>query len=61
MTTIQVINYIASNPNFETVVIKDSDDRTPMQAIDCLSCEVFENDWMINSTLEKNVLLVYDK
>jgi hypothetical protein len=66
MNTLQLINYIASNPQFTNVVIKDNDDKTPMQAIECLSCEYennfdFNKDWRINSTLEKNTLLVYDK
>lgn len=60
MTTIKLINYIASHPEFKTIVLGDSDDRTPMQAIEILSSEVFENDWRINGTLEKNILLCYD-
>ena len=59
MTTLQLINFIASNPEFTTVVILDSDDRAPMQAIEFLSCETFDNVWRINTTLEKNTLLVY--
>lgn len=61
MKTIQLINYIASHPEFTNIVIKDMDDRTPMQAIECLSCETFDNVWAINGTLEKNTLLVYDQ
>lgn len=61
MTTLQLINYIASHPEFETIVLKDSDDATPLQAIERLSSEVFDNDWRINGTLEPKVLLCYDK
>jgi hypothetical protein len=61
MKTIQLINYIASHPEFTNVVIQDMDDKTPMQAIELLSCETFDNVWEINGTLEKNTLLVYNK
>lgn len=61
MTTIQLINYIASHPEFTNIVIKDMDDRTPMQAIECLSSETFDNIWAINGTLKKDTLLVHDK
>ena len=61
MNTIQVINHIARNPQYTNVVIQDSDDRTPMQAIELLSSETFDNVWVINGSLEKGTLLVYDK
>lgn len=60
MKTIQLINFIASHPEFTSIVIKDNDDKTPMQAIELLSSETFDNVWSINGTLEKNTLLVYD-
>ena len=60
MTTLQLINYIASHPEFETIVLKDSDDATPMQAIERLSSDVFHNEWRINGTIEPKVLLCYD-
>lgn len=60
MTTIQLINYIASHPEFINIVIKDMDDKTPMQAIEFLSSENYDNVWAINGTLEKGTLLVYD-
>lgn len=61
MTTLQLINYIARHPEYTTIVLKDSYDTTPMQAIEILSSNVFDNDWRINGTLETNVLLCYDK
>jgi hypothetical protein len=61
MKTIQLINYIASHPEFTNVVIKDMDDKKPMQAIELLSSESFDNIWAINGTLECGTLLVYDK
>ena len=63
MKAIHVINYIASNPNINNVVINSEDDKTPMQAIEYLSVVNFENnvaDFRINNTLEKGTLLVYD-
>jgi hypothetical protein len=59
MNTLQVINYIANHPEFTNIVIKDMDDRTPMEAIYCLSCEKFDISWRINGSLEKNTLLIY--
>ena len=61
MNTIQLINYISQNPQFNNIVIKDNDDKTPMQAIEFLSCDCHKvyDDWKINSSLEKNTLLVY--
>ena len=59
MTTLQLIHYIASHPEFEIIVLKDSDDMTPMQAIERLSSGVFDKDWRINGTLEPKVLLCY--
>jgi hypothetical protein len=61
MNTIQLIHYIASHPEFTNIVISDMDDKTPMNAIECLSSETYDNVWAINGTLEKNTLLVYDK
>ena len=60
MTTLQLINYITSHPEFKTIVLKDSDDATPMQAIERLSSDVFHNEWRINGTIEPKVLLCYD-
>lgn len=57
MTTLQLINHIASRPELESIVLNDSDERTPMQAIECLSCEAFDNSWNVNSSLEINTLL----
>jgi hypothetical protein len=59
MNTLQLIHYIASHPEYTNVVILDMDDKKPMQAIECLSCESFDNIWRINGSLEKNTLLVY--
>jgi len=60
MKTIQLIHYIATHPEFETVVIKDMDDKTPMQAIEILSDGDWEGyNWRINSSLEKGTLLLY--
>lgn len=64
MNNIQLINYIATHPEYTNIVIADNDDKTPIQAIEYLSCE-YANDfelnrsWRINGTLEKNTLLVY--
>lgn len=60
MTTIQLIHFIASNPELKAVVIKEDDEREPMQAIELLSSNDFANDWRINTSLEKGVLIVYD-
>ena len=60
MTNLQLIHHIATHPEYTVVVIKSEDDKTPMQAIELLSCEAFDNDWRINGSLEKNVLLIYD-
>ena len=59
MNTLQLINYIASHPEFETIVLGDSDDLKPMQAIERLSSDIFHNVWRVNGTLEKKVLLCY--
>ena len=61
LTTLQLINHIASNPHYTTIAIDGCDDKTPMQAIELLSCETFANIWSINASLEKNTLLVYDR
>jgi hypothetical protein len=60
MKTIQLINYIATHPEFTKVVFNESDyERTPMAAIEVLSSETYENIWRINGTLEKGTLLIY--
>jgi len=60
MNTIQLIHYIATHPEFTCIVIGDSDDFTPMQAIEFLSLSYFsESVYRINNTLEKSTLLVY--
>lgn len=59
MTSLQVINHIASRPEYQTIVI-DDEDKTPMQAIEYLSYDIGENDnWRINGSLEPNTLIVY--
>jgi len=61
MKTIELINYISSHPEYNTIVIKDMDDMEPINAIHVLSCGIFDKeDWRINGSLEKNVLLVYE-
>ena len=60
LTTLQLINHIASNPHYTTIAIDGCDDKKPMQAIELLSSESFANIWSINGSLEKNTLLVYD-
>ena len=61
MTTLQLINKIAESTEIENVVIKDQDDKPPMDAIAYLCYEhPQKSDWRINSTLEKGTLLVYD-
>ena len=57
MTTLQLINFIASRPHIQFVALLDSDDLTPMQAIEQLSSEVFDNIWRVNMSLEKGVLI----
>ena len=58
LTTLQLINYIASNPHYTTVAIDGCDDKTPIQAIEFLSFEYLSIIWSINGSLEKNTLLV---
>jgi hypothetical protein len=59
-TTIELIHYIASNPQYTTIAIDECDDKTPMQAIEFLSTHWAEKIWSINGSLEKNTLLVFD-
>jgi hypothetical protein len=60
MNTIQLIHYIATHPEFTCIVIGDSDDFTPMQAVEFLSSSYCaEPIFRINDTLEKSTLLVY--
>ena len=59
MTTLQLINYIASHPNYKLIILLDSDDLTPMQAIERLSSDPANLDWRINGSLEKDILLCY--
>lgn len=61
MTTLQLIYYITSHPEYTNIVIEDIDDKTPLQAIELLSTEKFDNVWFINGTLEKNTLIIYTK
>lgn len=60
MNTLQLINYIASNPQFNVVVIGGNDDKTPMQAIEYLSGYDGGEIYSINSSLKKGVLLCYE-
>ena len=59
----QITEEMISLPTGKCIIIrcllKDSDDMTPMQAIERLSSDVFDNDWRINGTLEPKVLLCY--
>lgn len=60
MTTLDLIYFIATHPEYTVIVIKGDDDRTPMQAIECLAGSYpDEPAWRINGSLEKNVLLIY--
>jgi hypothetical protein len=60
-TTLQLIHHIASNPHYTTIAIDGCDDKEPMQAIEFLSSDSSVKIWSINSSLEKNTLLVYDR
>ncbi len=61
MKTLDVINFITSNPEYTNIVVMDMDDREPIQAIEFLSScdQVTENSWYINGSLLKNTLLIY--
>lgn len=62
MTTMMLINFISEHPEYENVVIKDEDDRNRINAIERLSANFDDEkiiDWKINTTLEKNTLLIY--
>jgi len=62
MKTIPLMHYISTHPEYSNIVIMDEGDRTPIQAIERLSAGYeYEqyNDWKINGSLEKGILLVY--
>lgn len=63
MTTLQLINKIADTQEITNVVIKDMDDKTPIDAIGYLGYEYpYKTDWRIDtqSILVNGSLLVYD-
>ena len=61
MKTLDVINFITSNPEYTKILVMDMDDKEPIQAIEFLSScdQVTENSWYINESLLKNTLLIY--
>jgi hypothetical protein len=56
MKTIQLINYIATHPEYVVIVINDQD-YNKMRAIEILSSEDYSNEWRINGSLEKYTLI----
>lgn len=61
MNTIQLINFIASHPEYSNIAIEECDNKNPLQAIELLTSERFDNEWRINGSLEKNTLIIYTK
>ena len=59
MKALQLIHYIASHPEYKIIVIDGDDDRTPMQAIECISGDTINRYYRINGTLEEGTLLIY--
>ena len=63
MKVLDVIRYITQHPEYTTIVIKDEEDMTPMQAIYYLASIDplhFDNiSFRINGTLEKNTLNIW--
>jgi hypothetical protein len=60
MNNIQLINYIATYNKFTNIVINGEDDKTPMEAIEYLSCDnSINNEWEINDYIFPNTLLCY--
>ena len=63
MKVLDVIRYITQHPEYTTIVIKDEDDMTPMQAIYYLASIdplYFDSiSFRINGTLEKNTLNIW--
>lgn len=63
MNVLLVIYHICTNPHITNIVIKDGDDRTPLQAIEYLSTDAAFNGnsekWNINTSLEKNTMLIW--
>jgi hypothetical protein len=58
MKTLQLINYIAENPEYEIINFEDGD-LTPIQAIGYVSNFDANTKWIINSSLSRGVLYVY--
>jgi hypothetical protein len=56
MKTIQLINYIATHPEYVVIVINDQD-YNKMRAIEILSSQDYSNEWRINGSLEKYTLI----
>lgn len=60
MNKLQIINAIAKNTEFDVVVINDSEDFTPMEAIEHLSDKKGNWDgWEIDLKSSNTAMLIY--
>ncbi len=57
ISTMQLINYIAKNPKFTKIAISDCV-TAPLEAIEKLSSQPYNNDWIITSMLLNDTLTI---